>query len=158
MNDYLDRAYSILDNLEFNKKREFPANYLLLRGAGKIRTIFPFRDKYGLEAACVAGGGLYKGIAKMIGMDVLNNSSFTADTDTNLLGKFEAVKKAFQEYDFVFLHIKGTDVCSHDGRFEDKKNFIEKIDQHLKAFLDIKDLLIVVTGDHSTVSIKRTFM
>lgn len=152
LNDYLDRAYSILDNLEFNKKREFPANYLLLRGAGKIRTIFPFRNKYGLEAACVAGGGLYKGIAKMIGMDVLNNSSFTADTDTNLLGKFEAVKKAFQEYDFVFLHIKGTDVCSHDGRFEDKKNFIEKIDQHLKAFLDIKDLLIVVTGDHSTPS------
>ncbi|MDD2909872.1 MAG: 2,3-bisphosphoglycerate-independent phosphoglycerate mutase [Candidatus Pacebacteria bacterium] len=152
LNEYLDRAYNILNNLEFNKKREFPANYLLLRGAGKIRTIFPFRDRYGLGAACIAGGGLYKGIAKMVGMDVLNNSSFTADTDTNLLGKFEAVKKAFQEYDFVFLHIKGTDVCSHDGRFEDKKNFIEKIDQHLKAFLDIKDLLIVVTGDHSTPS------
>ncbi len=152
LNEYLDKTNNILSNLEFNKKRETPANCLLLRGAGQFKKIFSFKERYGLEALCVAGGGLYKGIAKMIGMDVINDSSFTADTDTNLKGKFEAVQKALNEYDFVFLHIKGTDVCSHDGRYEDKKIFIERVDEYFKDLLNIEDLIIAVTADHSTPS------
>lgn len=150
LNEYIDKAYKILNNLEFNKKRKLPANYLLLRGAGQFRKIYPFKDKYGLEAACVAGGGLYKGIAKMIGMEVIEVPTATADIDTDLWDKFEAVQKALQKYDFVFLHIKGTDVCSHDGRYEDKKEFIEKADKYFKDLLDVKDLQIVVTADHAT--------
>ncbi|MDD4358345.1 MAG: 2,3-bisphosphoglycerate-independent phosphoglycerate mutase [Candidatus Pacebacteria bacterium] len=150
LNEYLKRANEILSNLEFNKKRDLPANYLLLRGAGQFKRVYPFKDNYGLNTACVAGGGLYKGIAKMIGMDVINVPNTTADIDTDLWDKFEAVKKALQEYDFVFLHIKGTDVCSHDGRYEDKKKFIEEIDRYFKDLIDIDNLLIIVTADHST--------
>jgi len=152
LNEYLDKAYDILNDLEFNKNRQVPANYLLLRGAGQFKKIFSFKEKYGLMAACIAGGGLYKGIAKMIGMDVIDIPLLTADTDTNLLNKFEGVERALQNYDFVFLHIKGTDVCSHDGRYEDKKKFIEEVDKYFKTLLNIKDLLIVVTADHSTPS------
>lgn len=152
LNEYLKKAHTILDNLEFNKKREFPANYLLVRGAGKFKQVIPFKEKYGLKPACVAGGGLYKGVARMIGMDIIEKPSFTADIDTDLKAKFKATKKALKEYDFVFLHIKGTDVCSHDGKYEAKKAFIEKIDQYFKDFLNIKNLLIIVTGDHSTPS------
>jgi len=150
LNEYLKKTSEILNNLEFNKKREIPANYLLLRGAGEFKNIYPFKDKYGFEAACIAGGGLYKGIAKMIGMDVIDIPTATADIDTDLWDKFEGVEKALKNYNFVFMHIKGTDVCSHDGRYEDKKKFIEKIDSYFKNLLDIKDLVIVVTADHST--------
>lgn len=150
LNEYIIKTNSILTNLDFNKTRELPANYLLLRGAGQFKRIFPFKEKYGLKAVCIAGGGLYKGIAKMIGMDVISDPSFTADIDTNLKGKFETAKKVLNEYDFVFLHIKGTDVCSHDGRCEDKVKFIEKIDEYFKDLICIKDLRVVVTADHST--------
>jgi 2,3-bisphosphoglycerate-independent phosphoglycerate mutase len=88
----------------------------------------------------------------MIGMDIIEKPSFTADIDTDLKAKFKATKKALKEYDFVFLHIKGTDVCSHDGKYEAKQAFIENIDQYFKDLLNIKNLLIVVTGDHSTPS------
>ena len=142
LNEYLEKSTQIL--------KDFDANYLLLRGAGEIKPIYSFKDKYGREAACVAGGGLYKGIAKMIGMDVIPVPSATADTDTDLWDKVEAVIKAFEKYDFVFLHIKGTDVCSHDGRYEDKKKFIEKIDLYFKNLLKLKETLIIITGDHST--------
>ena len=152
LNEYLNKVYEILNNLESNKQREFPANYLLLRGAGQFKTIFPFEEKYGLKSVCIAGGGLYKGIARMIGMDVIEKPYFTADTDTDIWSKFQEVKEALSKYDFIFLHIKGTDVCSHDGRYEDKKRFIEEIDKHFKSLLDIKNLLIVVTADHSTPS------
>ncbi|HOI60143.1 MAG TPA: 2,3-bisphosphoglycerate-independent phosphoglycerate mutase [Candidatus Pacearchaeota archaeon] len=152
LNEYLSKTNNILANLDFNKKREIPANYLLLRGAGQFKRIFPFKEKYGLKAVCIAGGGLYKGIAKMIGMDVINNSSFTADVDTDLKAKFEFAQKALNEYDFIFLHIKGADVCSHDGRYEDKKRFIEEIDKYFKDLINIKDLVIIVTADHSTPS------
>lgn len=150
LNEYIIKTNNILTNLDFNKTRELPANYLLLRGAGQFKRIFPFKEKYGLKAVCIAGGGLYKGIAKMIGMDVINDPSFTADINTNLKGKFETAKKVLNEYDFVFLHIKGTDVCSHDGRCEDKVKFIEKIDEYFKDLICIKDLRVVVTADHST--------
>ena len=150
LNEYLNQAYKILNNLEFNKKRERPANYLLLRGAGEFKPIFPFKEKYGLNSVCVAGGGLYKGIARMIEMDVIEEPYFTADTDTDVREKVLKTKEALSRYDFVFLHFKGTDVCSHDGRYEDKKKFIEKIDKQLSGLLNIKDTLIVVTADHST--------
>ncbi|MDD3919106.1 MAG: 2,3-bisphosphoglycerate-independent phosphoglycerate mutase [Candidatus Pacebacteria bacterium] len=150
LNEYLNQAYKILNNLEFNKKRERPANYLLLRGAGEFKPIFPFKEKYGLNSVCVAGGGLYKGIARMIEMDVIEEPYFTADTDTDVREKVLKTKEALTRYDFVFLHFKGTDVCSHDGRYEDKKKFIEKIDKQLSGLLNIKDTLIVVTADHST--------
>ncbi|MDD4662193.1 MAG: 2,3-bisphosphoglycerate-independent phosphoglycerate mutase [Candidatus Pacebacteria bacterium] len=145
LNEYVEKAHQILNNINGNK-----ANYLLLRGAGQFEPIYSFKEKYGRDAACIAGGGLYKGIAKMIGMDVIDVKSATADIDTDLWDKFEAVSKALEKYDFVFLHIKGTDVCSHDGRYEDKKKFIEEIDTYFKKLIKREDLLIVVTGDHST--------
>lgn len=150
LNAYIKKTHLLLNELEFNKKRAFPANYLLVRGAGQFKKVPSFKEKYGLSAVCVAGGALYKGIAKTLGMDIIEDPLFTADIDTDLEGKFKAVKKALNSHDFVFLHIKGTDVCSHDGKFYEKKAFIEKIDKYFKEFLNLKDLLMIITGDHAT--------
>lgn len=150
LNKFLLETYKILNEIEENKERKLPANYLLVRGAGTFKRIYSFEDKYNRTAACVAGGGLYKGIGKMLGMNVINVPTTTGKADTDLWDKFEASVDALKTNDFVFMHIKATDVFSHDGDFQGKKKFIEKIDKYLKVLLELEDVLIVITADHST--------
>jgi len=168
LNEFLERAHQILENHPFNKKRKkrgLPvANYLLVRGAGQFKKTPSFRKRYKLSAACVAGGPLYKGIAKILGMDLIKVRGATGLLNTNLKGKFLAAKKALKKpapyrpagsgtgagYDFVFCHIKAADSLAEDGNFRGKKMFIEKIDKNLKPLLGLKNTLIVITADHST--------
>ena len=150
LNEYLERAYEILKNHPVNKKRANPANYLLVRGAGEFAETPSFKQKYGLKSACVAGGGLYKGVAEIIGMKLIKVAGATGLANTNLKSKVSLAIKSLGKFDFVFLHIKATDTFSHDKDFIGKKKFIEKIDKSFKPLLALKDNLIVITADHST--------
>jgi 2,3-bisphosphoglycerate-independent phosphoglycerate mutase len=160
VNEFLEKARTILENHPKNKRRikegKLPANYILLRGAGKFKKVKSFKEKYGLRAAFIAGGTLYKGIGKYLGMEEIKVKGANGTIKTNLKGKFLAAKLAIKNYDFVFLHIKATDNLAEDGKFLEKKEFIEKIDQNLKPILNLKDILIVITGDHSTCSLKKS--
>ena len=160
LNEFLERAHSILERHPQNKKRKkeglLVANYLLLRGAGKIKKIKTFKEKYGLKTAFVAGGTLYKGIGRYLGMKEIKVKGATGKANTNLKGKFLAAKKTLKKFDFVFLHIKATDTFSEDGDFLGKMKFIEKIDQNLKPILNLKNTLIVVCGDHATCSLLKS--
>jgi 2,3-bisphosphoglycerate-independent phosphoglycerate mutase len=160
LEEFLEKARTTLKNHPKNKKRikegKLPANYILLRGAGKFKKIESFREKYGLRAAVIAGGTLYKGIGRYLGMEEIKVKGANGTIKTNLKGKFLAVKKAIKNYDFIFLHIKATDNLAEDGKFLEKKEFIEKIDQNLKLILNLKNVLIVITGDHSTCSLKKS--
>jgi 2,3-bisphosphoglycerate-independent phosphoglycerate mutase len=93
---------------------------------------------------------LYKGIAKVIGMDIIDVKGATGTLQTNLEAKFTAAKNALKRFDFVFVHIKATDSCGEDGNFIEKKKFIERIDKAIKIVSGLEDTLIVVTADHST--------
>lgn len=155
INKFMRRSYEILDKLESNRERaqdkKFPANFLLLRGAGMYPTMPTFGEKYGLKSACIAGGGLYKGIGAFLGMDLIEVDGATALPDSNVRNKFIAAKKALDKYDFVFTHVKATDSLAEDGNFEGKKAFIEKCDIAAEEFLNLPDnVLLVVTADHST--------
>jgi len=159
LEEFLEKARMILENHPKNKKRikqgKLPANYILLRGAGKFKKIKTFKERYGLKAGFIAGGTLYKGIGKYLGMEEIKVKGATGTTNTNLKGKFLAAKKAIKNYDFIFLHIKACDNLAEDGKFLEKKEFIEKIDRNLVPILNLKDVLIVITGDHSTSSLKK---
>ena len=156
LNEFLERAHQILKRHPLNREREkrglLPANYLLVRGAGRLKRTPSFKERYGLKACCIAGGGLYKGIGKILGMDLISVKGATGFPTTNLKGKILAVKKSLKKYDFVFLHIKATDSLAEDGNFLGKKRFIEKIDVNIKTLLNLNNTLIVVTGDHATCS------
>jgi len=160
LEEFLEKARAILENHPKNKKRikegKLPANYILLRGAGKLKKIESFKEKYGLKAGFIAGGTLYKGIGRYLGMEEIKVKGADGTIKTNLKGKFLAAKKAIKNFDFIFLHIKATDNLAEDGKFLEKKEFIEKIDQNLKPILNLKDVLIVITGDHSTCSLKKS--
>ena len=159
LNQFLAQSHQILENSVFNKKRKknglLPANFLLIRRAGQIGDIVSFKNKYGLRSGFVAGGGLYKGMARILGMKEIKVKGATGFYNTNLKGKISAVKKNINNFNFIFCHIKATDTFAHDGDFQGKKDFIEKIDKNLKPLLNLKNTLIVVTGDHSTCSLEK---
>ncbi len=156
LNHFLEQANLILENHPLNKQRIkkglLPANYLLVRGAGQYKKSLSFQEKYGLRSCCIAGGALYKGIAKVLGMKIIKMKGATGLPNTDLKAKINSVKKCLNKYDFIFLHIKATDSLAEDGNFHGKKEFIEKIDQALKGITHFKNVIIAITGDHSTCS------
>ncbi len=155
LNKFLEKAHEILNKHDENKARTSigkpPANYLLVRGAGKHIDLPPFDTQFGLKACCIAGGGLYKGVASYLGMDIIDIPGATAKANTNITGKFEKAVELVGDYGFVFVHVKQSDNFGHDGNYLGKKEFIEKIDVAFKIFQKLdKETLLIVTADHST--------
>ncbi|HSB47318.1 MAG TPA: 2,3-bisphosphoglycerate-independent phosphoglycerate mutase [Candidatus Bilamarchaeum sp.] len=149
VNKFTKAALERLSSAPENKSRKLPANAVLLRGAGNFVPAPSFSERFGLYAACVAGGALYKGVASFMGMDVLLVPGATGDRNTNLEAKARAAAKALETYDFVFMHVKLCDSAGHDGDFALKKEGIERIDGII-PMLEKTGACIVVTGDHST--------
>jgi len=153
LNKFLEKSNDILSKLPENSQRikegKPPANCILVRGAGMFKKIPSFFERYKLKAACIAGGSMYKGVARSLGMEIVDVVGATGTPETNLAGKFKTALQLSSSYDFVFVHIKGTDVFSHDGDYQGKKRFIEKIDSAISE-LKNSGALLVVTGDHST--------
>ncbi|MBM3229181.1 2,3-bisphosphoglycerate-independent phosphoglycerate mutase [Candidatus Parvarchaeota archaeon] len=156
---YTRIAHEKLAALQENRRLEVqgkkPANAVLLRGAGVYRHVQPIGEKYNIKAACVAGGALYKGIARYIGMDVVEVKGATATTRTDLKAKAKAAIAALKTHEFVFVHVKGTDSCGHDGDFDGKKMMIERVDRELIPALAKSGANVVVTGDHSTPTVSK---
>lgn len=154
LNKFLNLTYQRLKKLPSNQERKkngLPqANYILIRGAGQLPSLPSFKDKYGLNAACIAGAGLYRGIAKILGMKVLNVAGATGKPNTNVVNKIKRVIEEYKNFDFFFVHIKGADPLAEDGNWQGKKEFIEKIDKAIPPLFDLKNALIVVTADHTT--------
>lgn len=156
LNEFLIKSSLILKNHSWNKKRikqGLPqANYILLRGASGVPSLPSFKKRYGLSACCVAGKLLYKQVGKFLGMSVIEAKGATGRVDTNLEAKVKTAVKCLNNCQFVFLHIKATDSLAEDGNFLAKKQFIEKIDKNFAPLLKLKNVLIVITADHSTCS------
>lgn len=151
----MKKAHEILKNhplnIERQQEEELPANYLLVRGAGKYREVPSFEDRFKLSGCCIAGGGLYKGVASFLGMTVLDVQGATGLPDTDIEGKFRTAIKSLDSHDFIFIHVKAADSLGEDGNFKGKRDFIEKIDYASRLFNELpKNVLLVITADHST--------
>lgn len=121
-----------------------PANSCLLRGISRDPGMPRFPEVFGLRSAAVAVYPMYKGVARLVGMDVIEH---TAETPAE---EFEVVRRHWDEYDFFFVHIKKTDSYGEDGNFNAKVHVIETVDEALPALLDLKPDVLIITGDHST--------
>jgi len=125
-----------------------PANMVLLRGFSQ-RPQFPkMGEIYKLKPAAIAGYPMYRGLAKLVGMEVL-------ETGTSIEDEFVTLKRNYANYDFFFLHIKGTDSAGEDGDFDRKVRIIEQVDRALSSLINIKPDVLVVTGDHSTPALLK---
>ncbi len=157
LNKIIKISYEKLNHHPLNEERRKkglpPANIILPRGVGKVPHIQPFYDKYGLKGACIAGTGLIKGIAKMVGLDYIKVEGATGTPDTNYMNKAKAIVESLKTYDFLLVNVKGADEASHDGNYDVKKKVIENVDGMLNYILGKvhKDnMYFVLTGDHST--------
>jgi 2,3-bisphosphoglycerate-independent phosphoglycerate mutase len=120
------------------------ANGVTMRGFGSDPELPKYKDVYKLKAACVAVYPMYKGVAKLVGMEVIR---FEGEQPAD---EFAAVSKVWGANDFVFCHVKKTDSMGEDGNFEGKVGIIESVDEALAALLDLEPDVVVITGDHST--------
>ncbi len=126
-------------------KDEHPANSFVLRGFAQDPNLPKFDELYKLRAACVAVYPMYKGVSRLVGMDVLETGAdFTPEDE------FQVVAEHWDSYDFFFVHIKPTDSRGEDGNFEAKAAVIEQVDRALPKLLGLKPDVLVITGDHST--------
>ncbi|MBL7055093.1 2,3-bisphosphoglycerate-independent phosphoglycerate mutase [Candidatus Woesearchaeota archaeon] len=150
---FLEKSHEILEKHHLNKEREnqgkLRGTYFLTRGPGYYKELEPFIKKWGLKSACIAGAGLYKGLGVMAGMELVEVRGATGMPDTNVKSKFEKAKEIIKKHDFVFVHVKPTDIFGENGDCEGKKGFIEKIDKALDVLMDFKGI-IAITADHST--------
>ena len=124
---------------------EEKANAVLMRGISSRPVIEPFSDRYGLSGAAVAAYPLYRGVARLCGMDIV-------DTGFSVKEEFDTASEIFRrgEHDFIFIHVKKTDSYGEDGNLDGKKGIIEEVDAHLTILLGLEPDVLIVTGDHSS--------
>jgi 2,3-bisphosphoglycerate-independent phosphoglycerate mutase len=120
-----------------------PANTVLLRGFGMHPALPSFDEVYKLRAAAIAGYPMYKGLARLAGMEVLKEGE-------GIAGEFETLKENWDAFDFFFVHVKATDAAGEDGDFERKSAVIEEADALIPELLDLGPAALGVTGDHAT--------
>jgi 2,3-bisphosphoglycerate-independent phosphoglycerate mutase len=121
------------------------ANTLLLRGFDSHRELPSMQQRYGVNPAAVAIYPMYRGIARLVGMEVLPKP---ADLD----GQVAQLGEHWDRFDYFFLHHKYTDSAGEDGDFDRKVAAIETLDVAIPAIVDLGPDVIVVTGDHATPS------
>jgi 2,3-bisphosphoglycerate-independent phosphoglycerate mutase len=126
-------------------KDKHPANMVLLRGFSERPKWPDVKECFGLKAAAIAAYPMYRGLAKLIGMDIL-------ETGQSIEKEFKTLEKHWNDYDFFYIHIKKTDSYGEDGNFENKKTIIEEVDTFIPRLRRLNPDVIVVTGDHSTPS------
>ncbi len=155
LNALLKKSHEVLAALPFNAERAkqglLPGNFLLVRGPGQYHRLPSFEERYGLKAACIAGGGLYKGIGALLGMKVLAAPGATGLPDTNIESKFNLAVQSLKDFDFIFVHVKAADSLGEDGNAPGKRDFIAKIDVAAAILRRLPgDVLVIVTADHTT--------
>jgi 2,3-bisphosphoglycerate-independent phosphoglycerate mutase len=128
--------------------KHHPANMVLLRGFSRRPNLPTMPEVYKLKPAAIASYPMYRGLARLVGMQVL-------ETGTSIKQEFATLKQNYNDYDFFFVHIKETDSAGEDGDFDRKVRLIEEVDSALPILLSLEPDVIVVTGDHSTPALLK---
>lgn len=138
VNQFIAEAAKVLRN-------DAPTNMVTLRGFARYPAIDTMQEVYGLKAACIAVYPMYKGLARLVGMDVV-------DAGSTLSEQADTLKRLWDKYDFFFLHYKYTDSTGEDGNFPAKVEMIERLDTEIPRIRGLNPDVLIVTGDHSTPS------
>jgi len=139
-----EAAGKVLDHVKEILANESPSLCLLARGWSLYRQLPGYRERFALKAYAIAGYPMYRGLAKLVGMDVHPFYKDFAEAVAILKDKFD-------EYDFFYFHVKKTDSYGEDGNFDARVKEMEKVDAEIvPAITALKPDVLIVTGDHST--------
>jgi 2,3-bisphosphoglycerate-independent phosphoglycerate mutase len=122
----------------------------LLRGFARYPDMPKYQELFGLRAAAIALHGMYRGVAKLVGMQPLK-----VDGDT-LTDEFTTLEKRWNEFDFFYLHVKKTDTAGEDGDFMGKVQAIEEVDALMPRLLALSPDVVIVSGDHSSPAVLKS--
>jgi len=120
------------------------ANFLMMRGFDIYDPLPNFCKLYKWRAAAVASYPMYKGVARLAGMKVIEEGQQSMEDELAL------VEKIWAEHDFIFLHIKKTDSKGEDGDYQGKMEVIEHFDSLIPRLVALNPDVLCLTGDHST--------
>ncbi len=126
-----------------------PANMLTLRGFAKRPPLPSMQEVYGLNPAAIAVYPMYRGLARLVGMNV-------PPAPGNLAEEVDTLKEHWGAFDFFFLHFKYTDSTGEDGNFDAKVKRVEELDAEIPRIVALKPDVLIVTGDHSTPALLRS--
>jgi len=131
---------------EILREHNGSANGILLRGFSNIPELPHFGASYALNPAAIAAYPMYRGVAGLLGMDVLKSKQTFEDEIKTLEANYS------KNYDYFFLHYKPADSAGEDGNFAQKVAMLEEFDSQLERVLKLEPDVLVVCGDHSTPS------
>ncbi|MDP8233373.1 MAG: alkaline phosphatase family protein [Candidatus Saelkia tenebricola] len=158
-NEFIEKARKVLDESEINKQRilsgKLSGNVILTRDAGDSLPKFPkLPDIHNIRFSSLVEMPVERGIALLTGMKIIEVPPPTKDQKSDYELRVKRVLENMDDFDLVYIHLKGPDEPAHDGNFELKKESIELIDKHffgnLLPRLDLSQVIFAVTGDHST--------
>ena len=161
------KSYELLYNHPINKDRIArglnPANSIWIWGQGTKPQLININEKYGINGCVISAVDLIKGIGYFAGIESLSVEGATGNIHTNFEGKAEAAIQAYKNgKNFIYLHLEGTDECSHQGSLENKIKCAEYIDK--RCITPIIEYLrtsgehfkVLVVPDHRTPLSIRT--
>jgi len=129
------KSMRFFEGHEINRVRhdlgENPVSSIWLWGHGRKAMMDSFNKQYGLKAVSITAVDLVRGLAKLVGFDLIEVPGATGFVDTNYEGKAQAAIEALQKYDVVFIHIEGPDEASHQGNAQQKVKALECIDRFI---------------------------
>jgi 2,3-bisphosphoglycerate-independent phosphoglycerate mutase len=157
--DLMARSQQLFADHDINRVRkdlgENQVSSIWLWGQGKRAKMERFQKRFGLKGAAITAVDLVKGLAKLIGFDLIDVPGATGFIDTNYQGKASAAVEALDKYDIVFVHVEAPDEAAHSGNAEMKKKAIEQVDKYIvgpvfEALQKFQSWRILVMPDHPT--------
>ena len=159
VNEFTRKSYSVLNRHEINKKRaaegKLKANLILSRDAGHLLpNFFNINQRYRVHFTCLADMPVERGIAKLVGMHLVDLPPPSKDLKNDCLFRVKKLLDLLPRYDCFYIHIKGPDEPGHDGNFRLKTQLIEAIDKfflgRLLPEINLNNHIVCITADHST--------
>ncbi len=156
--EIMEKSRQVFKDHPVNKKRkergDLPATMLwLFWGSADSNPMPPFKKLYGLNGALTSAVDVLKGLAMMMGLDVLDIPGVTDRINNDFAAQGEGALKALAGHDLVVIHIEATDEAGHEGNIDEKVGSIEKVDAEILSRIrryDADDLRVLIMPDHPT--------
>ncbi len=164
LRDLMRRSEAVLRdhpvNIERRARGDNPATMIwLFWGSGQVPDMPAFKLVYGLDAAMTSGVGLLQGLARMVGMDVLDIPGVTDNIDNDYAAQAAGALVALDDHALVFIHIEAPDEAAHEGSIDDKVEAIQRVDREIVRRLRLwspDGLRTLILPDHPTPIKVRT--
>lgn len=153
LSEYLRWARATLASDPLNVARRsvgLPAlDTITTKWASVIEPVPSFRDVVGLAGAMVATSPFYRGLGRLLDMNVIDAPRGPNGLAESLQAARGLIASGAQ---FVHVHTKVTDEAGHTKEPQRKRDAVDWCDRQLAALLEypFSDWVIAVTGDHAT--------